>query len=72
VPNEKHLWAQSYEGDLQDTLALQNSVAHAIAQLTVPPALSAVNDRLRLLAICRFDSPCRGRDEALASKRRPV
>src|SRR5439155_14720508 len=24
VPNEKHLWAQSYEGDLQDTLALQN------------------------------------------------
>jgi len=32
VPNEKHLWAQSYEGDLQDTLALQNSVARAIAQ----------------------------------------
>ena len=32
VPNEKHLWAQSYEGDLQDTLALQNSVAHAIAK----------------------------------------
>ena len=27
VPNERHLWAQSYEGDLQDTLALQNSVA---------------------------------------------
>ena len=32
VPNEKHLWAQSYEGDLQDTLALQNSVARAIAR----------------------------------------
>jgi TolB-like protein/DNA-binding winged helix-turn-helix (wHTH) protein len=32
VPNEKHLWAQSYEGDLQDTLTLQNSVARAIAQ----------------------------------------
>jgi TolB-like protein/DNA-binding winged helix-turn-helix (wHTH) protein len=32
VPNEKHLWAQSYEGDLQDTLALQNSVARAIAE----------------------------------------
>jgi tetratricopeptide (TPR) repeat protein len=32
VPDEKHLWAQSYEGDLQDTLALQNSVARAIAQ----------------------------------------
>jgi len=32
VPNEKHLWAQSYEGDLKDSLALQNSVARAIAQ----------------------------------------
>ena len=32
VPHENHLWAQSYEGDLQDTLALQNSVARAIAQ----------------------------------------
>src|SRR6266699_3403288 len=31
VPDEKHLWAQSYEGDLQDTLALQNNVARAIA-----------------------------------------
>ena len=32
VPDEKHLWAQSYEGDLQDTLALQNNVARAIAE----------------------------------------
>jgi len=32
VPNEKHLWAHSYEGDLQDTLALQNNVARAIAE----------------------------------------
>jgi len=32
VPEEKHLWAQSYEGDLQDTLALQNNVARAIAE----------------------------------------
>ena len=31
VPEEKHLWAQSYEGELQDTLVLQNSVARAIA-----------------------------------------
>jgi CDGSH-type Zn-finger protein len=35
-------------------------------------ALSVVNDQLRLLAICRFDSPCRGRDEALASNGRPA
>jgi TolB-like protein/Tfp pilus assembly protein PilF len=29
---DKHLWAQSYEGDLRDTLALQNQVARAIAE----------------------------------------
>lgn len=29
--DDKHLWAQSYEGDLRDTLALQNKVAREIA-----------------------------------------
>lgn len=28
---DKHLWSQSYEGELRDTLALQNKVAQAIA-----------------------------------------
>ena len=28
---DKHLWSQSYEGELRDTLALQNEVARAIA-----------------------------------------
>jgi TolB-like protein/DNA-binding winged helix-turn-helix (wHTH) protein/Tfp pilus assembly protein PilF len=31
VPVERHMWAQSFEGDLRDTLALQNRVARAIA-----------------------------------------
>jgi TolB-like protein/DNA-binding winged helix-turn-helix (wHTH) protein len=31
VPADEHLWAQSYEGDLRDTLALQSQVAQAIA-----------------------------------------
>ena len=31
APADKHLWAQSYEGDVRDTLALQNKVARAIA-----------------------------------------
>jgi TolB-like protein/DNA-binding winged helix-turn-helix (wHTH) protein/Tfp pilus assembly protein PilF len=31
VPEERHLWARSFEGDLKDTLGLQNSVARAIA-----------------------------------------
>ena len=32
APADKHLWAKSYEGDLRDTLTLQNQVAGAIAQ----------------------------------------
>jgi TolB-like protein/DNA-binding winged helix-turn-helix (wHTH) protein/Flp pilus assembly protein TadD len=31
VPADEHLWAQSYEGDLSDALALQSQVAQAIA-----------------------------------------
>jgi TolB-like protein/DNA-binding winged helix-turn-helix (wHTH) protein/Tfp pilus assembly protein PilF len=32
VPADKHLWAESYEGNLSDTLALQNKVARAVAE----------------------------------------
>lgn len=32
APVDKHLWAQSYEGDVHDTLALQKRVARAIAE----------------------------------------
>jgi TolB-like protein/DNA-binding winged helix-turn-helix (wHTH) protein/Tfp pilus assembly protein PilF len=32
VPAGTHMWAQSYEGDINDTLALQNRVASAIAE----------------------------------------
>jgi len=32
VPVERHVWAESFEGDLRDTLALQNRVARAIAE----------------------------------------
>src|SRR5262249_39703685 len=32
APSDTHLWAESYERDLQDVLALQSDVAHAIAQ----------------------------------------
>jgi TolB-like protein/DNA-binding winged helix-turn-helix (wHTH) protein/Flp pilus assembly protein TadD len=31
VPADRHMWAQSYEGDLRDTLALQSRVARDIA-----------------------------------------
>jgi tetratricopeptide (TPR) repeat protein len=32
VPVERHVWAQGFEGDLRDTLGLQNRVARAIAE----------------------------------------
>jgi TolB-like protein/DNA-binding winged helix-turn-helix (wHTH) protein/Tfp pilus assembly protein PilF len=32
VPVERHMWAQSFEGDLRDTLVLQKSVARSIAE----------------------------------------
>ena len=32
VPTEKHLWAQSYEGDMRDALTLQSQVADAVAE----------------------------------------
>jgi TolB-like protein/DNA-binding winged helix-turn-helix (wHTH) protein/tetratricopeptide (TPR) repeat protein len=32
VPLERHIWAQSFEGDLCDTLVLQSSVARTIAE----------------------------------------
>ena len=32
VPNERHIWAESYEGDLQDAIPLQSRVAGAIAE----------------------------------------
>src|SRR5271155_1980359 len=32
APDDKHLWAESYEGNLRDTLALQKEVARNIAE----------------------------------------
>ncbi len=32
APSDRHLWANSYERDLQDALALQSEVAHSIAR----------------------------------------
>ena len=32
APADKHLWSETYDGDLRDTLTLQNKVARAIAE----------------------------------------
>ena len=64
VPNEKHLWAQSYEGDLQDTLALQNSVARAIAeqiQVTLKPQEEAALEKSKKVNPEAYEAYLKGR-----------
>jgi len=64
VPNERHLWAQSYEGDLKDTLALQNSVARAIAgqiQVTLNPQEEAALRHSRPVNAEAYEAYLRGR-----------
>jgi TolB-like protein/DNA-binding winged helix-turn-helix (wHTH) protein len=64
VPDEKHLWAQSYEGDLQDTLALQNSVARAIAeqiQVTLNPQEEAALKKSKTVNAEAYDAYLKGR-----------
>src|SRR6185436_16108877 len=64
VPNEKHLWAQSYEGDLQDTLALQNGVARAIAkqvQVTLNPQEEAALKRPNPVSAEAYEAYLKGR-----------
>ena len=64
VPNEKHLWAQSYEGDVQDTLALQNRVARAIAeqiQVTLNPQEEAALNKSKTVNAEAYEAYLKGR-----------
>jgi TolB-like protein/Flp pilus assembly protein TadD len=64
VPDERHLWAQSYEGDLQDTLVLQNSVARAIAgqiQVALNPQEEAALEKTRKVNPEAYEDYLKGR-----------
>ncbi|MFO1351050.1 MAG: tetratricopeptide repeat protein [Gammaproteobacteria bacterium] len=64
TPNEKHLWAQSYEGELQDTLALQNRVARAIAeqiQVTLNPLEEAALTKSKTVDPEAYEDYLKGR-----------
>lgn len=64
VPDEKHLWAQSYEGDLQDTLTLQHNVARAIAdqiQVTLNPREEAALRKSKTLNAEAYEAYLKGR-----------
>ena len=52
APADKHLWAQSYEGDVRDSLALQKKVARAIAdqiRITLTPHEQAVLGNVKVV-----------------------
>ena len=61
---DKHLWSQSYEGGLRDTLALQNRVARAIAdqiQINLTPQEQAALKNVRVVNPEAYESYLKGR-----------
>jgi TolB-like protein/DNA-binding winged helix-turn-helix (wHTH) protein/Flp pilus assembly protein TadD len=61
---DKHLWSQSYEGELKDTLALQNQVAQAIAdqiRIKLNPQEQAALKIARVVNPAAYESYLKGR-----------
>jgi TolB-like protein/DNA-binding winged helix-turn-helix (wHTH) protein/Flp pilus assembly protein TadD len=61
---DKHLWSQSYEGELRNTLALQNEVARAIAdqiRINVNPQEQTALKKMRVVNPQAFESYLKGR-----------
>lgn len=64
APADKHLWADSYEGNLRDTLALQNEVARAIAeqiQIELTPHEQGVLKSARVVDPQAYEDYLKGR-----------
>src|SRR5580700_1839157 len=61
---DKHLWSQSYEGELRDTLALQNRVASAIAdqiRINLTPQEQAALKSVEVVNPIAYESYLKGR-----------
>jgi TolB-like protein/DNA-binding winged helix-turn-helix (wHTH) protein/Flp pilus assembly protein TadD len=64
APDDNHLWAQSYEGDVRDTLALQKRVARTIAEqirIKLTPRDSAVLESMPKVSPEAYDNYIKGR-----------
>ena len=62
--SDRHLWSQSYEGELRDTLALQNQVARAIAdqiRIKLNPQEQAALKSARVVNPEAYESYLKGR-----------
>ena len=61
---DKHLWSQSYEGELRDTLSLQNRVAGAIAdqiRINLTPREQAALKNAKVVSPEAYESYLKGR-----------
>ena len=61
---DKHLWSQSYQGELRDTLALQNQVARAIAdqiRINLNPQEQAALKNVKVVNPQAYESFLKGR-----------
>jgi TolB-like protein/Flp pilus assembly protein TadD len=73
APSDRHLWAQSYRGDLRQMLALQSDVANAIAtqiRLELRPHERVAVSKDRVLNPKAYESYLRGR--LLLNRRTPA
>jgi TolB-like protein/DNA-binding winged helix-turn-helix (wHTH) protein/Flp pilus assembly protein TadD len=64
APDDKHLWAQSYEGHLRDTLALQKKVARNIAEqirITLTPQEREVLENVKVVNPEAYEDYLKGR-----------
>jgi TolB-like protein/DNA-binding winged helix-turn-helix (wHTH) protein/Flp pilus assembly protein TadD len=64
LPADKHLWAESYQGNVRDTLALQNRVANAIAdeiRIKVTPQEQAALKGVKKIDPAVYDAYLKGR-----------
>jgi TolB-like protein/DNA-binding winged helix-turn-helix (wHTH) protein/Tfp pilus assembly protein PilF len=62
--DDHHLWAETYEGDLRNTLTLQNNVARAIAkqiQINLTPQEQAVLTKAKIVKPQAYDAYLKGR-----------
>jgi TolB-like protein/DNA-binding winged helix-turn-helix (wHTH) protein/Flp pilus assembly protein TadD len=64
VPADKHLWAKSYQGNVRDTLTVQNQVARAIAEeirIEVTPREQATLKSAKIIDPEAYEAYLKGR-----------
>jgi TolB-like protein len=69
---DKHLWSQSYEGDLRDTLALQSRVASAIAdqiRISLTPQEKAALKDARVVKPEAYESYLKAATSGISERR---